>query len=48
MAFLGWFGHYVLLFVVLAAVAGVGIFAGKKWSDRNAARKSVEAENIKE
>jgi len=29
MAFLGWFVHYVLIFVVLVVVAGLGIFAGK-------------------
>ena len=34
MAFLGWFVHYVLIFVVLVVVAGLGIFAGKKLSDR--------------
>ena len=27
MAFLGWFVHYVLIFVVLVVVAGLGIFA---------------------
>lgn len=37
MAFFGWFVHYLLIFVFLAAVAGIGIFAGKKLSDRKAA-----------
>ena len=41
-AFLGWFVHYVLIFVVLAAVAVLGIFAGKKWSDRKAAETTSE------
>lgn len=34
MAFLGWFVHYILIFVVLAAAAGLGIFVGKKMSDK--------------
>ena len=38
MAFLGWFVHYVLIFVVLVVVAGLGIFAGKKLSDRKDAK----------
>lgn len=42
MAFLGWFVHYLLIFVILAAVAGLGIFAGKKLSDRSAAKKAAE------
>ncbi len=42
MAFLGWFVHYVLVFVVLAAVAVLGIFAGKKWSDHKTAKTAQE------
>lgn len=43
MAFLGWLGHYLLIFVALAAVAGLGVFTGKKLSDKNAAKKAEEA-----
>ena len=39
MAFLGWFVHYVLVFVVLAAVAVLGVFTGKKWKDHSEAKK---------
>lgn len=42
MAFFGWLVHYLLLFVILAAVAGLGIFAGKKLSDRRDAKKAAE------
>ena len=42
MAFIGWFVHYVLVFVVLAAVAALGIFVGKKWSDRKASQQASE------
>lgn len=42
MAFLGWFVHYLLIFVILAVVAGLGVFAGKKLSDRSAANKAAE------
>lgn len=38
MAFLGWFVHYILIFVVLAAAAGLGIFVGKKMSDKKNAK----------
>lgn len=48
MAFVGWFVRYLLIFVILAVVAGLGIFCGKKWSDRNAAKKAAEAENTEE
>lgn len=49
MTFLGWFGHYLLIFVILAVVAGVGIFVGKKLSDRKnaAAEEAAEAEEVK-
>lgn len=43
MAFLGWLGHYLLVFVVLVAVAALGVFAGKKWSESSAAKKAKEA-----
>ena len=48
MAFLGWFVHYVLIFVVLVVVAGLGIFAGKKLSDRKDAKNAGETGNIEE
>lgn len=48
MAFLGWFVHYLLIFVVLAAVAGLGIFAGKRMSDKKAAKAAEEAANAEE
>lgn len=43
MAFFGWFVHYLLVFVILVAVAGLGIFAGKKLSDRKKAQAAEEA-----
>lgn len=43
MAFLGWFVHYLLIFVVLAAVAGLGIFVGKKLGDKKKAKMAEEA-----
>lgn len=43
MAFFGWFIHYLLLFVILAAIAGLGLFAGKKLSDRKDAKKAAES-----
>lgn len=48
MAFLGWLGHYVLVFIVLAAVAGLGIFCGKKWSDSKDKKQAAEAGDTKE
>lgn len=45
MAFIGWLGHYLIVFLCLVAVAGLGIFAGKKWSDQKSAK---EAANIEE
>lgn len=49
MTFIGWFGHYLLDFVILAAVAGVGIFVGKKLSDRKdaQAKDAAEADEVK-
>ena len=49
MAFLGWFGHYLLVFVIIAVVAGAGIFVGKKLSDRKdaQAKNAAEAEEVK-
>jgi hypothetical protein len=35
--FFGWFVHYVIVFVVLAACAVAGVFAGKKWNEKKSA-----------
>jgi hypothetical protein len=35
--FFGWFVHYVIVFVVLAACAVAGVFAGKKWYEKKSA-----------
>ena len=48
MAFLGWFVHYLLIFVILVAVGGLGVFAGKKWSEHNEAKKAKEAGETEE
>ncbi|MCI5874421.1 MAG: vanadium nitrogenase [Clostridiales bacterium] len=48
MAFLGWFVHYLLIFVVLAAIAGLGIFVGKKLSDKKTAKMAEEAADAEE
>lgn len=48
MAFFGWFVHYLLIFVILAAVAGLGIFVGKKLSDRKDAKMAKEAADAEE
>ncbi|MGN0142914.1 MAG: vanadium nitrogenase [Roseburia sp.] len=42
MAFLGWFLQYVIIFIILVAVAGVGIFVGKKLRDRKDAKAAAE------
>jgi hypothetical protein len=39
---------YVLIFVVLVVVAGLGIFAGKKLSDRKDAKNAGETGNVEE
>jgi len=41
MAFIGWLGRYLLVFVFLVAVAGAGIVVGKKMSD-NKSKKEAE------
>lgn len=41
MAILGSFVHYLLIFVILVVVAGLGILAGKKLSDRSDAKKAA-------
>ena len=44
MAFLGWFVHYVLIFLVMTAFAVFGFFAGKKSADRKSA-KTADSDN---
>ena len=48
MAFFGWVVHYLIMFVVLVAVAGLGIFAGKKWKDSSDAKKAAGLSDTKE
>lgn len=43
MAFLGWFVRYLFVFLILAVVAGLGIFTGKKLSDRKTAQNAQDA-----
>lgn len=43
MAFLGSFLQYVIILIVLAAIAGLGIFAGKKLRDRKDKKSAAEA-----
>lgn len=42
MAFLGSLVHYLLILIILAVVAGLGIFAGKKWSDSKRTEEQTE------
>jgi uncharacterized membrane protein YfcA len=44
MAFFGWFVHYLIVFVVLAICAVLGVFCGKKWSEKKSAQKTKAAE----
>lgn len=46
MAFFGWFVRYLVIFLILAAIAGLGIFAGKKWSDSKEAKKAKESKSL--
>jgi hypothetical protein len=41
LAFFGWFVHYLIVFVVLAGCALLGVFFGKRWSEK----KTAEAAN---
>ena len=41
MAFLSSFLQYFIILVILAAVAGIGIFIGKKLRDRKDAKSEV-------
>ena len=43
MAVFGWFVHYVLIMVILAAVAVAGEFAGRKWAEKSKAKKDTAA-----
>ena len=48
MTFFGWFVHYALIFAVLAVVAGLGVFVGKKLSDkRNAQNEAADVHDAK-
>ncbi|MDD6307597.1 MAG: vanadium nitrogenase [Clostridiales bacterium] len=47
MAFLGWFVHYFVIALILAAIAGLGLFAGKKLRERKDAKTAVENEAAK-
>lgn len=42
MAVLNSFLQYGIMFVILVAVAGLGIFFGKKLRDRSDAKKNIE------
>ena len=42
MAVFGWFVHYVLIMVILAAVAVAGVFAGRKWAEKSKAKKALQ------
>ena len=42
MAVLNSFLQYAVIFVLLVAVAGLGIFLGKKLRDRSDAKKNLE------
>ena len=39
MAFLGWIGHYLIVFIALVVCAALGFFVGKKF----AKKKDTEA-----
>ena len=45
MAVIGSLVHYLLIFVVLVTVAGLGIFAGKRLSDREIEKMEANGEN---
>lgn len=42
MAFLGWFLQYFVIALILAAVAGLGLFTGKKLRLRKNAKTAAE------
>jgi hypothetical protein len=42
MAFLGSFLQYAVILIILVAVAGLGIFTGKKLRDNKDAKKAAE------
>lgn len=48
MAILGSLVHYLLIFVILVAVAGLGILAGKKLSDQKSAKKAAARGKVEE
>jgi predicted negative regulator of RcsB-dependent stress response len=45
MAFFGWFVHYLIVFVVLVICAVLGVFCGKKWSEKKEAQKAEAAKS---
>ena len=45
MAFLAKFLEYIIIMVILAAVAAAGVFAGKKLRDKKDAKKANEDAN---
>lgn len=45
MAFLGWFVHYFVIALILAAVAGLGLFTGKKLRLRKNAKIADESKS---
>lgn len=48
MAVFGWFVHYVLIMVILAAVAVAGVFAGRKWAEKSKAKKTLQLPEMPE
>ena len=48
MAVFGWFVHYVLIMVILAAVEVAGVFAGRKWAEKSKAKKDTAASEMPE
>lgn len=48
MTFFGWFVHYALVFAILAVVSGLGVFVGKKLSDKkNAQNEAADVHDAK-
>ena len=48
MAVFGWFVHYVLIMVILAAVAVAGVFAGRKWAEKSKRKKTLQLPEMPE
>lgn len=47
MALVGWFVHYFVIALILAAIAGLGLFTGKKLRERKDAKTAAEDEAAK-